>query len=66
MYTVKLTGRDPTVELMGPKKGNMIARNHIGITTGSLENALCLMHANGFLPYTVEWSARETKGYELH
>jgi hypothetical protein len=37
---VKLTRRDPTVELMGPKKGKMIARNHIGITTGSLARAL--------------------------
>lgn len=40
MYTVKLTRREPTVELMGPKKGNIIARNHIGITTGSLASAL--------------------------
>lgn len=37
---MKLTRRDPTVELMGPKKGNMIAKNHIGITTGSLVKAL--------------------------
>jgi hypothetical protein len=37
---VKLTKRDPTVELMGPKNGNIIAKNHIGITTGSLTNAL--------------------------
>lgn len=37
---MKLTKRDPTVELMGPKNGNMIARNQIGTTTGSLTNAL--------------------------
>lgn len=37
---MKLTSRDPTVELMGPKKGKIIARNHIGITTGSLARAL--------------------------
>lgn len=37
---MKLTKSDPTVELIGPKNGNIIARNHIGITTGSLTNAL--------------------------
>lgn len=37
---MKLTRREPTVELIGPKNGKMIARNHIGITTGSLDRAL--------------------------
>ena len=37
---MKLTRRDPTVELIGPKKGKIIARNQIGITTGSLASAL--------------------------
>lgn len=37
---MKLTRREPTVELMGPKNGNMMARNQIGITTGSLASAL--------------------------
>jgi hypothetical protein len=37
---VKLTRREPTAELIGPKKGKMIARNQIGITTGSLARAL--------------------------
>jgi hypothetical protein len=37
---VKLTRRAPTAELMGPKNGKIIAKNHIGITTGSLASAL--------------------------
>lgn len=39
MYTVKLTSSDPTVELIGPKKGKIIARNQIGTTTGNLAMA---------------------------
>lgn len=37
---MKLTRRDPTEELIGPKNGKIIAKNHIGITTGSLAIAL--------------------------
>jgi hypothetical protein len=37
---VKLTRRAPTAELIGPKKGKMIAKNQIGITTGNLASAL--------------------------
>ncbi|KAG9148160.1 hypothetical protein Leryth_014082 [Lithospermum erythrorhizon] len=37
--TVKLTRRDPTVELIGPKKGKTMAKNHIGTTTGNLAAA---------------------------
>jgi hypothetical protein len=37
---VKLTKRAPTAELMGPKNGKIIAKNHIGITTGNLASAL--------------------------
>lgn len=36
----KLTNKAPTAELMGPKKGKIIAKNQIGITTGSLATAL--------------------------
>lgn len=36
---MKLTNRAPTAELIGPKNGNIIARNQIGITTGNLANA---------------------------
>lgn len=44
---MKLTRRDPTVELMGPKKGKMIAKNQIGMTTGNLAAALLhkLLHS---------------------
>lgn len=37
---MKLTRSDPTVELIGPKNGKIIAKNHIGITTGNLAAAL--------------------------
>jgi len=37
---VKLTSKAPTAEFMGPKKGKIIAKNHIGITTGNLTSAL--------------------------
>ena len=50
MYTVKLTRREPTVELIGPKKGKTIAKNHIGITTGSLAAALLHMLLHSCIP----------------
>jgi len=37
---VKLTSKAPTAEFMGPKKGKIIAKNHIGTTTGNLTSAL--------------------------
>lgn len=33
-YTVNVTNKAPTAELMGPKKGKTIAKNQIGSTTG--------------------------------
>jgi len=47
---VKETRRDPTVELMGPKNGKMIARNQIGMTTGSLAAALLHMLPHSCIP----------------
>lgn len=35
IYTVNVTSKAPTAELMGPKKGKMIAKNQIGSTTGN-------------------------------
>jgi len=40
IYTVKLTRRAPTAELIGPKNGKIIAKNHIGITTGNQAKGL--------------------------
>lgn len=39
MYTVNVTSKAPTAELIGPKKGKMIARNQMGSTTGILHKA---------------------------
>jgi hypothetical protein len=39
MYTVKVTRSAPTVELMGPKKGKAMAKNHTGKITGILATA---------------------------
>lgn len=36
---MKLTRSDPTAELMGPKNGKIMARNHMGTTTGNLAAA---------------------------
>lgn len=52
MYTVKLTKRAPTAELMGPKKGNIMAKNHIGITTGNRTSALKNMLLVSCIPIT--------------
>jgi hypothetical protein len=49
---VKLTSRAPTAELMGPKKGNIIAKNQIGITTGNLTSALKQMLFVSCIPIT--------------
>jgi len=49
---VKLTKRAPTAELMGPKKGKIIAKNHIGITTGNLATALKHMLFVSCIPIT--------------
>jgi len=49
---VKLTKRAPTAELMGPKKGKIIAKNHIGITTGNLASALKNMLFVSCIPIT--------------
>lgn len=40
MYTVNVTKRAPTVELMGPKNGKAMAKNHTGRMTGILATAL--------------------------
>lgn len=52
MYTVKLTRSAPTAELIGPKKRNMMAKNQIGITTGSLISALKHMLFVSCMPTT--------------
>jgi hypothetical protein len=39
MYTVKVTSMAPTVELMGPKNGNAIAKNQTGRITGMQQTA---------------------------
>lgn len=49
---MKVTSRAPTAELMGPKKGKIMARNHIGTTTGSLANALKQMLLVSCIPIT--------------
>jgi len=49
---VKLTKRAPTAELMGPKNGKIIAKNHIGTTTGNLANALKNMLFVSCIPIT--------------
>ena len=49
---MKLTSRAPTAELMGPKKGKIIAKNHIGITTGNLASALKQMLLVSCIPIT--------------
>jgi len=49
---VKLTRRDPTAEFMGPKKGKIIAKNHIGITTGNRASALKQMLFVSCIPIT--------------
>jgi len=49
---VKLTRRAPTAELMGPKKGKIMAKNHIGITTGNLASALRQMLFVSCIPIT--------------
>ena len=43
---------DQTTELMGPKKGKIMAKNHIGITTGSLASALRHMLFVSCIPIT--------------
>lgn len=50
MYTVKLTRSDPTVELMGPKKGKMMARNQMGMTTGNRAAARLHMLLHSCIP----------------
>jgi hypothetical protein len=49
---VKLTKRAPTAELIGPKNGKIMAKNQIGITTGSLANALKQMLLVSCIPIT--------------
>lgn len=49
---MKLTKRAPTAELIGPKKGKIMAKNHIGITTGSLVSALRHMLFVSCIPTT--------------
>lgn len=49
---MKLTKRAPTAELMGPKNGKIIAKNHIGITTGSLASALRQRLLVSWMPIT--------------
>jgi hypothetical protein len=49
---VKVTKRAPTAELIGPKKGNIIAKNHIGMTTGNRHNALNNMLFVSCIPIT--------------
>ncbi len=39
MYTVKVTSMAPTVELLGPKNGNAIAKNQTGRITGMQQTA---------------------------
>lgn len=49
---MKLTSKAPTAEFMGPKNGKIIAKNHIGITTGNLANALKQMLFVSCIPIT--------------
>jgi hypothetical protein len=49
---VKLTRRAPTAEFIGPKKGKMIAKNQMGITTGSLASARRQMLLVSCIPIT--------------
>ncbi|GER55240.1 UDP-N-acetylmuramate--L-alanine ligase [Striga asiatica] len=48
--TVKLTRSEPTVELMGPKNGKIIARNHMGTTTGNRAAARLHMLRHSCIP----------------
>ena len=64
MLTVKLARSDPTVELMGPKKGNMIARNQMGITTGSLAAALLHMLWHSCMP--ISFSHTKYRGVQAN
>ena len=52
MVEIKLTRRAPTAELIGPKKGKIIAKNQIGITTGNLASALKHMLFVSCIPIT--------------
>lgn len=49
---MKLTKRAPTAELIGPKNGNIMAKNQIGITTGNLASALKHMLLVSCIPIT--------------
>lgn len=48
------------MELIGPKNGKMIARNHIGITTGSLARAFLKILFDSCIP--INFSHTKYKG----
>lgn len=47
---MKLTRSDPTAEFIGPKKGNIMAKNQIGMTTGNLAAARLHMLLHSCIP----------------
>jgi hypothetical protein len=50
IYTVNVTSKAPTVELMGPKNGNAMARNQTGKITGIRQTARSNMFFEVWMP----------------